>query len=104
MAKKQKAPKPPKPPLLYKLLGASLAIPAGILSRKLITAAWSKTRGGPPPKNPAAPGVSWGDALGWAAVSGVMVALGRLLGNRGATALYQKLTGELPPGINAGSA
>ena len=63
MAKKQKV----KTPLLYKMLGPAMAIPAGIVVKKVADTTWEKVRGYPPPKNPAAPGVSWPDALAWAA-------------------------------------
>ncbi len=96
MAKKQKA------PLSWKLLGTGLAVPAGIAARKLTDTAWYAARGYPPPKNPAAPGVGWGEALGWAAFSGIVVAAGRLVAARGAAAAYQSLTGKLPPGLNEG--
>ena len=100
VAKKQKV----KTPVLYKLLGPAMAIPSGIVVRKAADTAWLKVRGYPPPKNPAAPGVTWPDALAWAAVSGVLYASGRLVAARGAAAVYQKLTGELPPGVNTDSA
>lgn len=96
--KKQKA------PLTWKLLGSAFAVPAGVVVRKGADAAWLKVRGYPPPKNPAAPGVTWPDALAWAAVSGIAVATGRLVAARGAAAAYEKVTGKLPPGMNAGSA
>ncbi|RFU22813.1 DUF4235 domain-containing protein [Geodermatophilus marinus] len=95
--------KPPKAPMTWKLLSAGFAVPAGIAVRKLTDAAWYGVRGTTPPKNPAAPGVSWGDALAWAAVSGLAVAAGRLLAARGAAASYEKLTGKLPPGLNQGT-
>ncbi len=105
VAKTQKAKaQEPKTPLLYKLLGPAMAIPAGIVVKKAADTAWLKVRGYPPPKNPAAPGVTWPDALAWAAVSGVLYASGRLVAARGAAAVYQKLTGELPPGVNTASA
>ncbi|HEX2073764.1 MAG TPA: DUF4235 domain-containing protein [Geodermatophilus sp.] len=92
-----------KPPLTWKLLGTGFAVPAGIAVRKLSDAAWYAARGNYPPKNPAAPGVGWGEALAWAAVSGVAVAAGRLLAARGAAATYERLTGKLPPELNEGS-
>ncbi len=95
--KKQKA------PLTWKLLGTGMAVPAGIAVRKLSDTAWYAVRGTQPPKNPAAPGVGWGEALAWAAVSGVAVAAGRLVAARGAAAAYQSLTGKLPPGLNESS-
>ena len=98
MAKKQKA------PLLFRLLGPALAVPSGALVRKGADAAWLAVRGYPPPKDPAAPGVSWPDALAWAAFSGVLYAGARLVAARGASAAYEKLTGTLPPHLNADSA
>ena len=100
VAKKQKV----KTPTLYKLLGPVMAVPTGILVRKAADAGWEVVRGYPPPKNPAAPGVRWPDALAWAAVSGVLVAGGRLVAARGAAATYRAVTGKLPPGVNADSA
>jgi Protein of unknown function (DUF4235) len=93
-----------KTPLLYKVLGPAMAVPAGILVRKTADTAWLKVRGYPPPKNPAAPGVSWPDAAAWAAVSGVLYATARLVAARGAAAAYQKVTGHLPPNVNTDSA
>ena len=89
-----------KTPLLYKVLGPAMAVPAGILVRKTADTAWLKVRGYPPPKTPAAPGVTWPDALAWAAFSGLAVAGGRLLAARGAAAAYTSLTGKLPPGVD----
>lgn len=93
-----------KTPLLYKLLGPAMAIPSGIVVRKAADTAWLKVRGYPPPKNPAAPGVTWPDALAYAAVSGVLYASARLVAARGAAATYEKLTGKVPPGLNVDSA
>ena len=90
--------------MLYKLLGLGMTLPAGLLVKKAADTTWLKVRGYPPPKNPAAPGVSWPDALAWAAVSGVLYASARLVAARGAAAVYEKLTGQLPPDANADSA
>jgi uncharacterized protein DUF4235 len=92
-----------KPPLTWKLLGTGSATLSGIAARKLTDAAWYAARGTTPPKNPAAPGVSWPEALAWAALSGLTVAGGRLLAARGAAAAYRSLTGKLPPGVNEAS-
>lgn len=100
MAKKQKV----KTPMLYKVLGPALAIPTGILVKKAGDTVWLKVRGYPPPKNPAEPGVTWPDALAWAAVSGILYASGRLVAARAAAAVYEKATGKMPPNANADSA
>jgi len=88
---------------LYKVIGLGLTVPAGIAVKKLADTAWLKVRGYPPPKNPAAPGVGWPEALAWAAVSGALMGAGRLVAARGATSVYQSITGELPPDANADS-
>jgi hypothetical protein len=44
VAKQQKV----KTPVLYKLLGPAMAIPAGIVVRKAADTAWLKVRGYPP--------------------------------------------------------
>jgi hypothetical protein len=83
----------------WKVVGTGGAILAGLTARKLLTAAWTKTRKTEPPVNPAAPDTSWGEALAWAAASGLVVAVGRLLAQRGAAAGWQKARGSLPPGL-----
>ncbi|MGY1621949.1 DUF4235 domain-containing protein [Geodermatophilus sp. SYSU D00965] len=92
-----------KSPITWKLLGTGMAAGTGIAVRRLTDAGWYAVRGSTPPRNPAAPGVGWGEALAWAAVSGVAVAAGRLAAARGAAAAYEKLTGKLPPGVNSES-
>lgn len=88
-----------KSSLLWKLLGLGFAIPAGIAARKALDAGWERARGSTPPKNPAAPGTDWLEALAWATVSGLIIAFARLVAARGAAATYKSLTGKLPPGL-----
>ncbi len=95
MAKKNKG------SLFWKLLGFAFAIPAGIAVRKLTESTWVSIRGTVPPKNPAAPGTAWVEALSWAAASGIAIAIGRMLAARGAAGFYKKLTGKLPPGLES---
>ncbi len=83
----------------WKMTGLLFAIPAGIAARKAMDAAWRKTRHTNPPANPAAPGTTWGEALLWAAVSGVAFAAARMVAARGAAATWRSLTGALPPGL-----
>ena len=59
-------------------------------------------RGAPattPPANPAAPGTSWPEALGYAVASGAAMGLARMLATRKAAGYYRKSTGHLPPGM-----
>lgn len=83
----------------WKITGLAFAIPAGIAARKAMDLAWKKTRKTDPPANPAAPGTSWGEALVWAAVSGIAFAIARMVAARGAAATWRSLTGGLPPGL-----
>lgn len=81
----------------YRILGYGIAIPTGIVVRKAMDAGWKFARGTVPPKNPAAAGTTWQDALLWAAASGMAVGAGRLVAGRGAAGAYKTLTGHLPP-------
>jgi hypothetical protein len=83
----------------WKIVAAGFAVPTGIAVRKAIETGWRKTKQDDPPKNPAAPGTTWSEALMWAAVSGVAVAAARLVAARGAAATWKSLTGKLPPGV-----
>jgi Protein of unknown function (DUF4235) len=88
----------------WKIVAAAFAIPTGIAVRKAIETGWRKTKHDDPPKNPAAPGTQWSEALMWAAVSGIAVAAARLVAARGAAATWKSLTGKLPPGVEEASA
>jgi hypothetical protein len=83
----------------WKAVGTGGTILGGFAARKLLTAAWMRTRKTDPPSNPAAPGTSWGEALAWAGASGLVVAIVHLLVQRGAAAGWQKAMGSLPPGL-----
>jgi Protein of unknown function (DUF4235) len=83
----------------WKIVAAAFAIPAGIAARKALDAGWRAARRNDPPRNPAAPGTSWAEALAWAAVSGLAMAGARLIAARGAAATWKTLTGNLPPGV-----
>lgn len=83
----------------WKIVGITSGLLAAMTSKKLLDKAWSATKGGEPPRNPASPGTSWGEALSWACASGVAVAVARLLAARGAAQAWRKTTGSLPPGL-----
>lgn len=83
----------------WRVVALGFAVPTGIAARKAIEAGWRKAKKGDPPKNPAAPGTEWSEALLWAGVSGVAVATARLIAARGAAATWKSLTGKLPPGL-----
>ncbi len=85
--------------ITWRVMAMAFAIPAGYAAEKAIEAGWRAVRKSDPPRNPEAPGTSWGEALAWAAVSGLAVAGAKLVAARGAAVAYRRLTGELPPGL-----
>jgi hypothetical protein len=50
-----------------------------------------------PPENPADPDVDVWEAVAWAAVSGTLIGIARMLATRKAAEYYAKSTGHLPP-------
>ena len=83
----------------WKIMALGFAVPTGIAVRKALETTWRKAKHDDPPKNPAAPGTEWSEALMWAAASGIAVATARLVAARGAAATWKSLTGKLPPGV-----
>jgi hypothetical protein len=83
----------------WKLVGISSGLAAAKVSRSVLDKVWARTRGGEPPRNPAAPGTTWSEAVSWAVASGVTVAVARLLATRGAASAWKRTTGHLPPGL-----
>ena len=83
----------------WQIVALGFAVPTGIAVRKAIEAGWRKAKNDDPPRNPAAPGTTWSEALLWAGVSGVAVGAARLVAARGAAATWKSLTGKLPPGL-----
>jgi hypothetical protein len=75
------------------------AFVAAALARKALNASWKAATGKQPPANPASPEVEMREALVWAAVSGTIVAVARMLATRRAAQYYARSTGHLPPGV-----
>lgn len=80
-------------------MGMSSAILTGIAAKKIMTAAWTKGTGRPPPANPESPDTSWGEALVWAVASGALVGVARMLAARKAADFYRRSAGHLPRGL-----
>lgn len=72
------------PPESWAVTGAAMA--AGVLTRKAMVAGWTKFRGNEPPLNPAAPGVSWANALSWAIAMGAAMGVSHVLARRSVSA------------------
>ncbi len=81
----------------FKLVTVAVSIPVGILARKGVEKLWHAARPNDPPHAPGEPGTSWGDALGWAALSAIGVAAAELVSLKGAAELWRTLTGSEPP-------
>jgi len=75
------------------------ALLAATVARKGLNATWKAATGKEPPANPADPDVDLAEALLWAAVSGTLVAVARMLATRRAADYYARSTGKLPPGV-----
>ncbi len=85
----------------------ALALGAGAVSayatRRAMGAVWRNVKGDGPPGNPASRSTAWPEAIGWAVASGVAVALGRLLAQRGAAAAWKASTGDYPRALEEAS-
>jgi hypothetical protein len=81
---------------IFSLLAAVVAAAA---ARKALNASWRAATGKAPPANPASPDVEMREALAWAAVSGTIVAVARMLATRRAAQYYARSTGHLPPDL-----
>lgn len=86
--------------VLYKVVGILGGVVAAKLARSLAEKVWKRTHHGTePPRNPAIPGTTWSEAVGWAVATGVATGIARLLATKGAASVWAKGTGHLPPGI-----
>ena len=81
---------------VFSLVAALLAATG---ARKALTTSWKAATGKPPPANPASPDVEMREALVWAAVSGTIIAVARMLATRRAAHYSERSTGHLPPGV-----
>ncbi len=79
------------------VLTVIIGIPVGIVTRKLVERTWRSFRPDDPAPNPAESGVKWGDAVGYAALTAVGLAVADLIARRGAAVAYQSITGNVPP-------
>jgi len=82
--------------MAWRVLGGGAAGLAGVLADRGLRAAWRAGRGTGPPENPEDPDTGWKEAIVWAAVSGAVIGLARLVATRQAAAYYRRSSGELP--------
>lgn len=82
-----------------KLVGIGTGIAVRKVADALLSRAWRRTKHSEPPASPASPGTPWGEAVSWAAATGVAYGVARLLATRGAATAKMKLTGKAPEGL-----
>ena len=80
-----------------KIVTMALSIPVGIATKKAIDRVWAAARPADAPRKPGERGVKWGDAVGWAALSGAGVVVTNLVARKGAEELWRTALGGDPP-------
>jgi hypothetical protein len=88
---------------VWTVFSLASALGAAALAKKGLDTSWKAATGKQPPENPADPDVDLWEAITWAAISGTLVALARMLAQRRAAGYYAKSTGELPPPLRKDS-
>lgn len=83
----------------WKVVGGVGTVLAGNVAKNVLERGYKSVTGRIPPENPEDPDVDWREALAWAIVSGVVMAVARLLFQRAAAGAWVKHRGELPPGL-----
>jgi len=83
--------------MTWMLVGAGSAMAAGAAMSGLIEGGWRVMRDEEPPIDPDAPATSWGKAVAWTALTGVLVSVAQLAARRGAAVAWQRTTGRKPP-------
>ena len=83
--------------ITMKLMSVAVGIPVGIVTKKLVEQAWATARPADAPRKASEPGVRWGDAITWAALSAVGVVVADLVTRRGAEEVWRTLIGTEPP-------
>jgi hypothetical protein len=85
--------------ILWKVLSAVSAVAATVAADRTLTLLWRGATGDQPPTVPEDPETDWAEAVAWAALSGAVMGVARLLATREAAQYYVKSTGELPKAL-----
>jgi Protein of unknown function (DUF4235) len=86
------------PRVRYLLLTTGAAFLAERIARTAITQGWRVALKEEPPRNPERLDVTWSQALGWTAITGLAIALAGLVARRGAAVGWKRYTGKRVPG------
>ena len=79
-----------------KLVTMAIGIPIGIVTKNVIEKIWVAA-GADRPRTAADDGVQWADAIAWAALTGIGMAVADLATRKGAAEVYRTLLGKEPP-------
>lgn len=86
---------------IWTAFSVGAALLAATVAKKGLNTSWRVATGKNPPANPADPDVDLWEAVAWAAVSGTIIGLARMLAARRAASYYARSTGKLPPELAA---
>ncbi len=87
----------------WRMLGTGSALAAGVAAARLLDALWHTATGRKPPSTPESPDIAHGEALVWAAVSGMAIGVAKTYATRRAARYWVRSFGELPPGMADGA-
>src|SRR6478672_2314372 len=79
-----------------KVMTMAIGIPIGIATKNVVEKIWIAA-GPDRPRTAADDGVQWADAIAWAALTGVGMAVADLITRKGAIEVYRTLLGTEPP-------
>ena len=85
---------------VWTLFSLAAALGAAAVARRALYTSWRAATGKNPPANPADPDVQIWEAVAWAAFSGTVIAIARMLATRKAAGYYIRSTGKLPPDLD----
>lgn len=84
---------------LWSVFSLGSALLGAAVAKKALNTSWRTATGKNPPANPADPDVDLWEAVMWAAASGTIIAIARMLAARKAADYYTRSTGHLPPDL-----
>ena len=87
---------------VWTVFSLASALTAAAVAKKALNTSWRAATGKNPPANPADPDVDVWEAVMWAAVSGTIIGLARMLAQRKAASYYTRSAGHLPPQLEHG--
>ena len=83
--------------LMWKGITAGAAAISAVVTQRLMSIAWRRVRGEPPPDSPADRRVTFAAALTWAVGTGVGLAVARVIAVRLSARAWEAATHEAPP-------